>query len=310
MKPNPIPKTEQELFVKMVRQQPLLFDSNHLSKTYKKHSKKVISDPFSKKIVYKIKYSLKQEKPLSVIRMGDGEMNFLTFSKYSQLPKLSTFAATASVNKREHSFKVNEFWLFLLEEMMMTAVNEADIIGVLGLWRPGKLTSEKFVTNINNKVRGKWGQWTGLDYINKLIELDIFRGKIITSAHLYFSIIQNLKIIFKYVKKVYLITNQDLVLNKLSSKFKNNQFVLIDEPESPRPLTNISPKFLNKIISKLPQDMSKTLTLIGAGPWSEFYCTWIKRRGGVAIDIGSGFDLILKKNARPIHNKFNIIVDI
>ncbi|MDE0661981.1 MAG: hypothetical protein OXI79_20310 [Gammaproteobacteria bacterium] len=32
------------------------------------------------------------------------------------------------------------------------------------------------------------------------------------------------------------------------------------------------------------------LFLVGAGPWGKIYCSWIKRRGGVAVDIGSLFD--------------------
>ncbi len=41
--------------------------------------------------------------------------------------------------------------------------------------------------------------------------------------------------------------------------------------------------------------------LVGAGFWAEIYCTWIKQRGGVAIDIGSGFDLLDGTAPRPVH---------
>jgi hypothetical protein len=61
------------------------------------------------------------------------------------------------------------------------------------------------------------------------------------------------------------------------------------------------PTFLFKIFAALPQDMSGCLCLIGAGPWAEIYCTWVKQRGGVALDIGSGFDLLDGKLLRPIH---------
>lgn len=305
-----IPKDEIDIFIQYIRENANLFNHNCLIKKYKKKSRKIIDNPFSISIVTQIAKYIKKNKPMSVIRMGDGEMNLLTYSKYPHLPKLSFLTAKKSVLKRQHSFKVNTSWLFIFEETMMTAIKEADMVGVLGLWRPGQLCSEKFVTNLNKKIRGKWGQWTGLHYINLLVDENIFNNKIISSAHLYFSIIENLPLLFKFVEKVYLITNQDLIIDKLRNKFPKNQFILISEAESQRPLTSEEPSFINNIMMKVPTNMSNTLTLVGAGPWSEFYCTWIKRRGGVAIDIGSGFDLLLNKSVRPIHNKFTLKIDI
>ena len=50
-----------------------------------------------------------------------------------------------------------------------------------------------------------------------------------------------------------------------------------------------------------------TLTLIGAGPWAEIYCDEVKKRGGVAIDIGSGFDILSGHFSRPVHGKVNFL---
>lgn len=306
MKELQVPITEIEIFINLIKEQPLLFDTLYLKKIYKRKSKKLISEPFSKKIVYHIIKRIKKNKPLSVIRIGDGEMNLLTYSKYPKLPELSYHTALESVRKREHSFRANKSWLYILEQLMYTAIKEADIVGVLGLWRPNRLTAKEFIPTINKNIRGRWGQWSGIDYINKLSYYNIFMDKIIVSAHLYFSVIQNLDLIFKTVKKVYLITNQYAVIEKLSLHFPENNFTLIHEPISKRPLSADEPIFLYNIMSKLPEDMSRSLTLIGAGPWSELYCTWIKWRGGAAIDIGSGFDLLLGKRLRPVHDKVNL----
>ncbi|WP_324281903.1 hypothetical protein VKI21_17545 [Cyanobacterium aponinum UTEX 3222] len=62
------------------------------------------------------------------------------------------------------------------------------------------------------------------------------------------------------------------------------------------------PSFLLSVYSMLPKNMKGTLSLIGAGPWSEIYCTWIKKKGEVAVDIGSGFDLLDGDLTRPIHH--------
>jgi hypothetical protein len=62
-----------------------------------------------------------------------------------------------------------------------------------------------------------------------------------------------------------------------------------------------NPHFLSDVASALPHDLHGCLCLVGAGPWAEIYCAWIKQRGGVAVDIGSGFDLLDGTITRPIH---------
>lgn len=52
--------------------------------------------------------------------------------------------------------------------------------------------------------------------------------------------------------------------------------------------------------------MRGALCLVGAGFWSEIYCAWIKQRGGVAVDIGSGFNLLDGGAPRPIHKALGL----
>ena len=62
-----------------------------------------------------------------------------------------------------------------------------------------------------------------------------------------------------------------------------------------------APEFLHDVENQLPEDLQGCLCLVGAGIWSEIYCTWIRQRGGVGVDIGSGFDLLAGKVTRPVH---------
>jgi hypothetical protein len=66
------------------------------------------------------------------------------------------------------------------------------------------------------------------------------------------------------------------------------------------------PDFLLEVDRKLPLDMRGCCCLIGAGPWAEIYCGWVRQRGGVAIDIGSGFDLLDGAVSRPIHTELGL----
>ncbi len=306
-----IPANETELLRALILKQPELFDSQFLESFYQPKVRKLIPDPLSKEIIFQIVKALRLKAPMSVIRMGDGEMNLLTFSQYPKLPELSYLTAAESVHKRPHSFKVNRSLLFQLEDLMVKAVNRADIVGVLGLWRTRlRITPELFIQKINKNIRGRWGHWTGLSYMSKLADQGMFKEKTITSAHLYFSVIQNLSELFKAVKNVYLITGLNAVQKSLTKAWPENSFHLVNVPVSTQPLKDFTPGFFDTVMSELPADMSCSLTLVGAGPWSEFYCTWIKERGGVAVDIGSGFDLLLGKMARPVHRKMQGKLDL
>lgn len=296
---------ELDLLIAEIEKQPELLNTDFINKHYCNNSHTVISNPFDDTITNKIIKAIYDNVGYSVIRMGDGEMNILSYAQYTQFPELSYLTAKKSVFKREHSFNVTKTWLLILQKMMETAINEADIVGVLGLWRPNSISSNQFISTLNTNIRGKWGQWTGLSYMKKLSESGLFKNKIISSAHLYFNVISNLNRLFQHAKVIYLITNKVEVKEILTKKY-NNTFRLIYTPETKRPLVNSEPEFLSNTIEKLPLNMKNTLTLVGSGPWSEYYCTWIKRRNGVAVDIGSGFDLILGIKLRPVHKKVDI----
>lgn len=294
----------------MICQKPELLDPNHIISCYQPNCSKLFSEPVSSGLVQVIINALRNQLPFSVIRMGDGEMNIMTYSDYPQLPTMSSQAVKLSIHKREQSFKATHEWMFVLEKLMKSAVREADVIGVLGLWRTNKnLTTQQFKEKLAKNIRGRFGHWVGLDYMTGLAQQGLFKQQIITTAHLYFSVNNQLSEILKHVQDVFLITGTTKAYDVLSLRQPCNRFHLITLPETGRPLKNTGPYFFSETMNQLPSDMSGTLTLIGAGPWSEYYCSWVKQRGGVAIDIGSGFDLLVGNKVRPVHQKVDISIN-
>ena len=129
----------------------------------------------------------------------------------------------------------------------------------------------------------------------------IFRNALIASAHLYFSVVQNLSEIMLCANKVFIFSDRKSVADKLIKKYQNSSIEYIQVGKQTDLPLGEKPGFLVTVNSMLPQDMTGTLSLIGAGPWAEIYITWIKQKGGVAVDIGSGFDLLDGQVTRPIH---------
>jgi hypothetical protein len=62
------------------------------------------------------------------------------------------------------------------------------------------------------------------------------------------------------------------------------------------------PHVYNDILANLLEsDLTGELFLVGAGPLGKAYCQKIKKRGGVAIDVGAVFDSWINFHTRPEH---------
>ena len=156
----------------------------------------------------------------------------------------------------------------------MGAVAQADVIGVIGLWRPqGPASTEHLARRFLQDHRGISGHWRAMDYMLKLAGQRVFDHKILTSAHLYFSVLEHLHEILPLTQKVLMISDREKVMEKIMSKFPNVDFEYIQvgefthSPQAPRD----KPDFLSHLFSVLPKDMRGSLCLVGAGPWAEIF---------------------------------------
>lgn len=295
-----IPENEINFLVDAIKNKPEYLDPTFVKKTHQ--NQRVISDPFSKQVPDLIIDAIKKKKPYSVIRIGDGEANLLSYGSYLDTPILNLKAAKKIIAMQQDSFLPNSLELIKIKNRMLCSIDSADIIGIIGLWRPKKRNTNDLINAFLNDHRGISGHWRAIDYLIYLSKQDLLNKKILASAHLYFSILEHLGAILKVSKRILLITNRESTLQKFESYTSTTANVeqLLIGKSSKVDLRN-SPEFLRTIKKQLPDNMSGYLCLIGAGPWSEIYCTWVKQRGGVAIDIGSGFDLLDGHTSRPIH---------
>ena len=276
--------------------------------TYKSYGLEVIPNPFSEHVLTSIKRALQEEMPFSVIRIGDGESNLLTYSVYSNTKNLDCYSVKAIIAMQQDSFIVDGNWMIILRDLIVGAVAQANVVGVIGLWRGGCPTTEEIVKNLSQDYRGSIGHWRAVDYMLSLAGKDYLNKKIVASAHLYFSIMEHLNTILPLAKKVFIISNNKSIVEKLRRNYLalNFEYIPVGNTKISSKTLPDKPIFLSFVFSALPQDMRGCLCLIGAGPWAEIYCTWVKQRGGVGIDIGSGCDLLDGKATHTIHRRVNI----
>jgi hypothetical protein len=201
------------------------------------------------------------------------------------------------------SFGHDELWMLVLREMMMSAMLQADIVGVLGIWRSQPtLDIEKLIEDLKTILRGVPGQWRGMDYMLRIARAGALRHRVVTSAHLYFGLLRHLSEIFAHARRILLITDRARAVVALRQQYPDHciQHIAVGTLAEVQSSTDGRPSFpSSRTAAQLPQDLRGCCCLVGAGVWAEIYCTWIKQRGGVGLDMGSGFDLLAGEVSPP-----------
>jgi hypothetical protein len=158
---------EIDRMVEQIRAHPDYWVPSKVTEMYRSLGLTTLPDPFCAEVPDFIAKALREERPCSVVRLGDGEINILSLGAYDT-PHLDRFCAAASIRKRADTFIPSDLWLLELREMMMAAVAQADIVGVVGLWRPRAVDAEAFMADVKRKLRGYSGHWRGIDYMLRL----------------------------------------------------------------------------------------------------------------------------------------------
>ena len=113
----------------------------------------VAPDPQGREVTDLIVRAFSNETPFSVIRLGDGEMNILSFGNYDT-PQLDRYCFAASVDGRKDTFLLSDTWIIALQEMMLSSVLQADIVGILGLWPKSPIDTEAWVAYFDRDPGG------------------------------------------------------------------------------------------------------------------------------------------------------------
>ena len=93
----------------------------------------------------------------------------MSYGAYAHTPHLDDHVVKAILAKQQDAFEVDPVWMIILRDLMMGAVAQADVIGVIGLWRPqGPASAEHLARRFLQDHRGISGHWRAMDYMLKL----------------------------------------------------------------------------------------------------------------------------------------------
>lgn len=316
-----IPDHEVEIFLNGLASSADLHFGRRLIEEYRATGLDLVDDPLAPALAEKITEALRNHQPYSAIRIGDGEANLLTYAMYPGTPVLDEMVARQIIDSQQDSFEANTTWLLVLQQLLLSSIQQADIVGVRGFWwgaapvtsgapaRPSAFDREQWRQRLLADPRGTAGILRGNDVMLKLARTNQLDGKVIASAHFYLGLAAQIKPLLKAARQTILITSQEAAATAIRRNLKGGKVTILkvgrSNTKDARRIRRV-PSFLQRVQNKLPLNLRGTLCLVGAGPWSEIYCSLIKQRGGVGVDLGSGFDLLEGRATRPIHRAMGL----
>jgi len=226
--------------------------------------------------------SLNNNKPLSLLRMGDGEMIIITNDKH----KINTFCKkqiNRIITKPER--KEAHKWL---NEAVATST-------ILGLPTPAHCHKNilwerlfKYYEQVKNVSKENWVK---KDYCSIDAHIELLQSK-------------ELFTILKHIDKIVIVSPR-YINEKLKAKFPNikkiewyslpgEQIYEVDKNID----VNVFHK-IKEISSQLQKEnRSGQLLIFGAGPFGKILGSRFCKSGGVAVDLGSVFDMFVGKLTR------------
>ena len=240
-----------------------------------------------KSITKMIKKSIDLERPLSLVRLGDGEYSVIRYPKTT-----SEKQCKIRIGRWFDIKNINRKQIVSIRNQIHRACQDADILGVPSIGEQKRYPKWKYFY----KICGNY--------------------HIITPNKSYFYFYHIIKLNYQEILKgldiVYCITCRD-ISRKIEKKFgikKAEIFLIPPERYAYRKSLRKQfnkwdgdphyPDLYDEIVQWFKSfDLKGRVFLIGAGGLGKIYCMKIKQLGGIAIDVGALFDAWAGVCTRP-----------
>ena len=283
-----------------------------LSAAFTASGRRFIAEPDSAEVIDAIEAALRERRPFSAVRLGDGEASVLLYGDAATTtPVLDRFAAETSVTQNVDRFEPTHETLVELRDALLGSIERADVVGILGLWPPlvregEDISIDAATAFLRSDPRGLSGQVRGRFLaltLNAALPLDI----VFAPAHFYAAVLRGLDRLLEASTRVVCVTSNEAAVEIVRERALDVpvDFVPVGTGEG----REVTPRDgLRDVAARLPGGPG-VLYLIGAGLWAELYCDVVKQRGGVGVDLGSGFDFLAGSHTRPIHGQIATLLD-
>jgi len=249
----------------------------------------------------KIIAALSEKKPLSVVRVGDSEGCAIALTKFA-LNAQQVMGFYNSLQKQNGAAvplpAAVEFCMELRE-----ALTSADVIGFRAF-----RNDESIIIN-GAIARGELHAALGILYAREFLQQGTerrdWRSATITSAWIYLNIIPLIVRLAEAANATIVITGRPELRAEFARRLggRLEEFIAVPAQWSApqRPELSHFARAFPAVRKRLACDLRGKLVLIGAGLFGKIYCHTVKLNGGVAVDLGSAFDILAGLKTRSVH---------
>jgi hypothetical protein len=262
---------------------------------------------------------LRQRRPGSLVRVGDGEGMALRLAEgSSNRIHLDVFQRKV---RKQNGQPIPDDAAHAFAKAVRDAIDDADVIGfrsldssVVGSEMPRirhYLDARKRPSWFLKKVDGSLGILYAREHFAQQLAQRAMVGKVVTSAWIHLGLIRHLDAILSAAESVIIITGRPSLENPFRERLgaKLRRFITVPvqgyHAESLEASHyGIAPQIMRELASL--SDMPGTVVLIGAGLFGKLYAHHVKAHGAVAVDLGSAFDLLSGVSTRPAHRSIDM----
>lgn len=226
-------------------------------------------------------YSLENEQPFSLVRIGDGEMIVM-----KNMPNINYFC------EKQIGRSLNGLELQIVRDNLITAILNTNILGI-----PTPIQIEK-----------NWPLENTYDYISglKTNPSHTWKEKKYCGNNSHLDLLSSGRLfnILSISKKVCVVSCRDIT-ERLYSRFKNISDIEYYSLPAEQSFEIVKEKNIDilKIINNISEKLKSRhrhgeLLIYGSGPFGKHLGTEFASLGGVSLDLGSVFDLFVGKITR------------
>jgi hypothetical protein len=250
--------------------------------------------------------SIRENRPMSLIRVGNGEGNAIQMSKEKKQGSLqvSTFYQEFI---SQNGIPIAEDEARSLCSEVRDALISADVIG----FRAFRFDEREMIKQ--HIERRNFYAALGILYAREFLHEGLVQGhwrhSTITSAWIHLDIVPYLGAILDAARSVFVITGRTELHEAFHRRLGRRLEAFIAVPVQgfiPPTLKESHFDVFPLIKERLNQNLCGKLVLVGAGLFGKTYCDIAKTNGAVAVDLGSVFDILAGIETRPIHKKYDI----
>jgi hypothetical protein len=256
-------------------------------------------------LLQRVGNSLLEGRPFSLIRVGNGEGN--AYGMTLPLTHETTFETFCTEFNSQNHWGLDVATAQAFSRDVVSAIDHADMLGFRSFRFDENAVIERSIDDGN--AYAALGIAYARHYLRNRLEAGRMQGKQITSAWIHLDIAQRFDALLALGRKVIVITGREELRNGFAERLGDRLAAFLSVPVQ----GYVPPSFgdshygqrFGEICEYLKQDLSGHLVLVGAGLFGKIYCDVAARYGGVALDLGSLFDVLSGHDTRPVFSVYD-----